>query len=192
MTWRFKITARHAASAVAVLASVYFTFSQMSNDRRRQQRDLEVDAAVLSESLRAAIEPLARANDRRGLDELAQQFAGRGHLAGLAVYDGRGALLAATKSLRPRLTAPLEPVSRCLGGHRDANAYVQLGGARMRVNVVPLRGGAAAALAVFHGTAYIDNREQRARLDSARRLAIQASLFLAAVWLFGFLIKQPG
>lgn len=189
-TTAFKLTARHAASVVAVVASFYFTASQMQNDKLRQQRDLEMSSAVLSESLRAAFKPLFQASDRRGMQMLAQEFENRGRLAGVVLYDASGEVVAATNGLGRRLTTMPPAVAACIKDGTESDGYILLGPARMRVNALSISGGrAGGVLAVFHDTAYIENRLARSRWNSVRRMSIQAVLFLGAVWAFGLLLK---
>lgn len=187
---KFKITARHAASAVAVAASV-FSFSQLNNDQARQQRDLELSSGLLADSLRVAIEPLLAEGSTAKLRTLAKRFGKRGRLAGIAVYDPQGGVILASESLAPRLVPPPAAVRDCLARGAEADGYELIGGARMRVNALPLRGprGPAGALAVFHDTGFIEARMARTRWNNARRMAIQASLFVTAVLVFGLFFK---
>jgi hypothetical protein len=185
---RYKVTARHAASSVAVAASLYFSLSQIQNDRLRQRHDLELSSALLVDALRETVEPLAAKEDIVSLQYLCERFSARGRLVGIAVYGKDGRALAATRSLAPRLKeTPPKAVADCLDSRSDVADYEAVGSRKMRVNAVALgaSGTPAGALAAFHDTAYIEARAARTRWSNARRVVIQAALFLAAVWVFG-------
>ncbi len=185
----FKITSRHAATAVAVAASIYFSFSALHNQKVRQQRDLEASSALLADGLREAVEPLLSGPKAR-LQELADRFGRRAHLTGIAVFDEKGELVARSKSLSTELTKPPRIAQDALKRGREAEGYELIAGKRLRVNAVPLevREKPAGVLAVFHDPAFIEARADRTRRDSALRMLYQAALFLAAVWVFGFFI----
>lgn len=183
---KFKITARHAASSVAVAASLFFTLSQFENDRVRQEHDLDLSSVLLADGLREAVEPLLHSRDMARLMTLCEQFGRRGRLAGIAVYTEDGALIAGTRSLGPLLRGTPTAVAQCLSRRAETHDYEDVGGQRLRVESMPLHKihGASGAVAVFHDTWFIEAREDRSRVVSAQRLAFQAALFLAAVWIF--------
>lgn len=188
---RLKITPRHAASAVAVAASVFFSASQLRNDELRQERDLELSSALLADGLRAAVEPRLAAGDDAGLHQLSERFGRRGRLAGIAVFDAEGGIVTATRSLEPHLHGPPRAAAESLARGVEASGYETFDGTRMKVSAVPLRARAqpAGVLAVFHDSSFIEARQARTSVTSLRRMAVQAVLFLAAVWLFGLFFK---
>ena len=188
---KIKLTSRHAASAVAIAASIYFSLSQLENERVRQERDLDLGSVILADSLREAVEPLLLADDKARLNLLVEQFGRRGRLAGMAVFDRQGGLVAGSRSLLPLLKVPPRAVAACLAREVEAHDYERLGGSRMRVEALPLHKmhGASGAVAVFHDTWFIEARAQRNRVLGVQRMAIQAVLFLAVVWLFELIFK---
>ena len=188
---KIKLTSRHAASAVAIAASIYFSLSQLENERVRQERDLDLGSVILADSLREAVEPLLLADDKARLNLLVEQFGRRGRLAGMAVFDRHGGLVAGSRSLLPLLKVPPRAVAACLAREVEAHDYERLGGSRMRVEALPLHKmhGASGAVAVFHDTWFIEARAQRNRVLGVQRMAIQAVLFLAVVWLFELIFK---
>ncbi|MBI3551560.1 MAG: hypothetical protein HY077_03515 [Elusimicrobia bacterium] len=187
----YKITSRRAATAVAVAASVYFSFSALHNQKVRQQRDLETSASLLADGLREALEPILD-GPRSHLQELADHFGKRGHLAGIAVFAEDRSLLARSKSLPQSLVKPPSIVARAALTRRGAEGYELTAGRRLRVNAVPLevKGKPAGVVAVFHDPAFIEARMERTRWDSAWRMLLQGGVFLVAVWLFGLFIKE--
>ena len=189
---RFRLTARHAASAVAIAASLFFSVSQLANERTWQERDLDLSSVLLADSLREAVEPLLHSRDSARLKLLTEQFGRRGRLAGIAVFDKDGRLIAATRTLMPALARTPRAVSECLASMIEAHGYESLGGARLRVEAMPLHKihGASGAVAVFHDTWFIEARALRSRLAGARRMAVQAGLFLLVVWVFQLFLKQ--
>ncbi len=188
---RFKITSRHAASAVAVAASLYFSLSQLENDKRRQERDVEMSSSLLADGLREAVEPLLESGAEGRLRVLVERFGRRGRLAGIAVYGEGGKLIAGSRSLLPRLNPPPPAVAECLARGAEAESRETAGGTDVHVHVLPLhrQHGAAGALAVFHDMSFIEARQVHSQLTSARRLVLQGALFVLAVWAFGLLLK---
>jgi hypothetical protein len=181
---KLHLTPKRAATGVALLASVYFSLSQLHNQKVRQQRDLETSSVILADGLAQAVEPLV-GQTRSRLQELADRFGKRGHLAGIAVFDKKGQLLARSKNLPKSLTKPPRIAYEALSRGREAEGYEVVEKKRLRVNAVPLEGGGV--LAVFHDPAFLEARMERTKRDSALRMLYQAGVFLLAIGLFELL-----
>src|SRR5207245_7359399 len=103
-----RITRRLVVSLVVVVAGVASlgAYLQVRLESRRQSQDLERRAFMLAGSLEGAIEHLLERKDTGELDHVIETIGGAGGLAGAAVYDSRGELLAST----PRLSSDLSVI----------------------------------------------------------------------------------
>src|SRR4051812_18013097 len=84
---------------VVSLVSSYF---EIRGQKRNLRQDLEHRAEVLAESLAQNVEPYVDKRSRR-LQKIVIQFGNREHLAGVAIFDPQGTLLAVTPGLGPWL-----------------------------------------------------------------------------------------
>ncbi len=89
-----------AVIAVSLLFSGYL----VRRDRRIQERDLSRRTAQLAESLDDSVTPLI--GSRQELQRLVERWGNREHLAGIAVYDSHGRVLAMSSALAKRLVSP--------------------------------------------------------------------------------------
>ena len=87
-----------------LLVSLSSSYYQIDTERRGLNQDLQKRAAVLSESLQPGAEHLLAAGAALELNRLVQRFGNSGHLAGIAVYDQSGKLLAATAGIQDQLS----------------------------------------------------------------------------------------
>ena len=93
------------------LVSLLSSYYEALGEKRGLRRDLQRRAEVLGESLAGNVERDLEKASAKDLQHTVQHFANREHLAGLAVYDRQGNLLAVT----PELASPLRTIPpKCL------------------------------------------------------------------------------
>ena len=84
---------------VIVAVSLVFTFSQIDQERKRLEGEIELRANVLAESFREIIEPLLNQGNIPNFQRLVEKFSNRKRLAGLGIFDGKGKSIALSKSI---------------------------------------------------------------------------------------------
>ena len=141
---------------LAVIAvSLLFSSYQVRRDRRIQERDLSRRAELLADSLEESVTPVL--GSRQQLQRLVERFGSRESLAGIAVYDNRGHVLAVSSGLATRLASPPATVLRAIQKGAGTGGFVTLEGSPAYIYATPLERDheAAGALAIVQDTAYI-------------------------------------
>jgi len=143
---------------LAVIAvSLLFSGYQVRRDRRIQERDLARRAGLLADSLEESVTPLLGSHQQ--LQRLVERFGSREGLAGIAVYDSRGRMLAVSSGLAPRLASPPAAVLQAIGKGAGAGTggFVTLEGSPVYIYAAPLQRDqeVAGALAIVQDAAYI-------------------------------------
>jgi len=140
-----------AVIAVSLLFSGYL----VRRDRRIQERDLSRRTELLAESLDDSVTPLM--GSRQELQRLVERWGNREHLAGIAVYDSHGRLLAASSGLAKRLISPPAAALHAIQKDAGTGEFVTLGDSPAYIYAKPLERDqeVAGALAIVQDTAYI-------------------------------------
>ena len=160
--------------ACVAAVSMGFAYYQVRTERRSLERDLQRQALNLAESLGKAAEAPLERHSYRELQALVDRFKDRERLAGIAVYDDIGELVAISAGLQARVKGnpPATLVESAEEGSHSE--FVTLGGVPMYVTAVPLQAGSVklGTLSLFHDAAYIDQRTA----DAWRRDVVSVSL----------------
>jgi len=140
-----------AVIAVSLLFSGYL----VRRDRRIQERDLSRRTELLAESLDDSVTPLM--GSRQELQRLVERWGNREHLAGIAVYDSHGRVLAMSSALAKRLVSPPATALQAIEKDAGAGGFVTLQDSPVYIYATPLERDqeVAGALAIVQDTAYI-------------------------------------
>ncbi len=179
-----RLTARLVASLVlsAALVSGAWTWFAARGERSRLSAELDHRGALLAETLKDSVEPLARSNDRRGLNRLLARYAGRSRLRGAAVHAADGAAIAASDGL-PATAPPIRPDSTMDCG--------RIPGTNLRRCATPLE-GIDGFLAVYHDTARVDEAVSEVWRRGFWRLLTQAILLaVITLWVLRLDLLAP-
>jgi alpha,alpha-trehalose-phosphate synthase [UDP-forming] len=159
------LSARLIVSLVVgvTLVSLCSSYYQVLVQSRQLRKDLERRAELLGESLTGNVERDLERGDSRTLQRTVQQFANREHLAGLAVYDPQGQLLAVTTDLQSLMASAPAVVLQALREEHPTNAFVQIGHAHTHISAWPLHHGEdlIGGLAIVHDSGYIRSESLR-------------------------------
>ncbi len=79
--------------------SVVFTFSQVDQERKRQEGEIELRANILAESFREIIEPSLNQHPLPDFKRLLEKFSNRKRLAGLGIFDEKKNCMASSKNI---------------------------------------------------------------------------------------------
>src|SRR5579871_3464363 len=109
------------------LVSLCTSYYQVLVTSSGLKKDLQHRAEVLGESLSKNIERDLERDAPRTLQKTVQQFANREHLAGLAVYDPQGRLLAVATNLQPLMSSAPPVVLQALKDDHGSGDFVRMG-----------------------------------------------------------------
>ncbi len=137
-----------------------FTLMQVRQEKERLTIDLQRRASILGESLKEAIEPLLEKGRPERLQKIVEKFGNRERLAGVAVYDVKDKLIAATPPLSAHLSVTPAFVTNAMNSNLEGGHFSPLGGKEMYLYALPLHReeGVAGALVIIHDPSYIEDR----------------------------------
>ncbi len=177
-----RITLRIIVSIVLVIGAIVFLFTlfQARQEKERLVSDLGRRASLLGESLKESIEPLIEQEATGRIQKIVQKFGNRERLAGIAVYDARDQLIAATSPLASALSNPPGLVAQVMNGDQEEGGFLALRGSEMYHYALPLHreDHVVGALVLFYDPSYIEDRLTLIWKDSFHRLLVQA-LFIS-------------
>ena len=150
-----------------VAAVTIVTFIVSKNEVRAEKRGLRTDlvhrAQILSESLQEIVEPALEKGSREQLRHIVERFGNREQLAGVAVYDNHGVLLAESSNLQNRFVPPPVPLAQVTASNNGLSQFINVGSEPMHVYYMPLhdRTSVTGVLAIFHDVGYIESQSAR-------------------------------
>jgi trehalose-6-phosphate synthase/uncharacterized membrane protein affecting hemolysin expression len=159
------------------LVSLVSSYFEVRAQKLSLRQDLEHRAEVLAESLAQNVEPYFGKGSRR-LQRIVGQFGNREHLAGVAIYDRQGAVLAVTPGLARRLTTEPQAAAQSLANDHGTSEFVRIGNDVLNIYAVPLHkdGEILGALVIVHDAAYIDAQKSRIWRETFLRVLVQVFL----------------
>jgi trehalose-6-phosphate synthase len=157
-----RINLRIILSIVFVISVLVllFTFMQVRQEKERLTIDLQRRASLLGESLKETIEPLLEKGSPGRLQKIVEKFGNRERLAGVAVYDVKDKLIAATPPLSAHLSVTPTFVTNAMNSDLEGGHFFHLSGKEMYLYALPLHReeGVAGALVIIHDPSYIQDR----------------------------------
>ncbi len=167
-----------------LLVSIAFSYYQIYREKLSLRADLGRKAELLSDSLeqniapRLCTEPAEGCFRRRELQQMADRFANKEHLAGIAVYDGNGTRLAVSRGLNERVPERPPALEEAREKNVSVGQFLRVGPGLMHIFAVPLHRDeqVVGSLLVVHDATYIRARLHQAWRDLLLRLLIQISL----------------
>jgi trehalose 6-phosphate synthase len=191
-----RISLRIILSIVVVISVLVllFTFLQVREEKERLTTDLQRRASLLGESLKETIEPLLEKGRPERLQKIVEKFGNRERLAGLAVYDVKDKLVAATPPLSAHLSATPAFVTHAMNSDLEGGDFFPLGGKKMYLYALPLHReeGVAGALVIIHDPSYIEDRVSLIWKNNFIRLLVNALVIsLATLLLIRWSIAGP-
>lgn len=141
--------------------------NQVRADKAGLRDDLQRRSEILAESLQELVEPALGQRSHYELRRIVERFGNRERLAGVAIYDLQGKVIAESPRLSERLDPPPPPLEN-IKADQASGKFVNLAGIPMHAYYVPLhnRGEVVGALAVFHDATYIYQQSDRIWRDT--------------------------
>jgi alpha,alpha-trehalose-phosphate synthase [UDP-forming] len=169
--------------AGVTLVTYVIARNQVRSEKRGLRTDLERRAAILSDSLEEIIQPSLEKGSLEQLRRTLDRFGNRERLAGVAVYDPYGKLLAESASLTAGSPPPPVPLDQVLQQNDGFGEFVHFGDHTMHAFYLPIHNTHTSSvegiLAVFHVADYIEAQSKDIWRDSAWHAAIQVLLIVS-------------
>ncbi|MDP2968000.1 MAG: trehalose-6-phosphate synthase [Deltaproteobacteria bacterium] len=157
-----RINLRIILSIVVVISVLVllFTLMQVRQEKERLTNDLQRRASILGESLKETIEPLLEEGRPERFQKIVEKFGNRERLAGVAIYDLKDKLIAATPQLSDHLSVTPKFVTDAMNSDLDSGHFFHLGEKEMYLYALPLHReeGVAGALVIIQDPSYIQDR----------------------------------
>lgn len=171
-----------------------FTLKQVDQEETRLSVDLQHRSTLLAESLRETVEPNFINKSDENLQAVVEKFANRERLAGLAIYDNKGKVIAVSSNLPKDNPDSGKIVSDAMDGDKANGDFVKFGNDKMYIFTIPLHDqtSVVGALMVAQNAGYIDTRLQEIWRNNLMRLFIQILLLsIAAILFLRWVIFKP-
>ncbi len=154
------------------LASSYYSVHVEENGLRQ---DVGRRAELLAETLSGNVESNLEKGSPRDLQRIVERFGNREHLAGIAVYDAAGNLIAETPGLADLLRTEPAVVAEAIADDQGKAEFTRAGTASLHLYVMPLHheGRVIGSLAIVHNMGYIAAETWRAWRDTFVRVLAQ-------------------
>ena len=145
------------------LVSLCASYYQVLVVKRGMGEDLEHRAAVLADNISGSVDHELSHEAKEALQHTIERFAEREHLAGVAVYDAHGDLVAVTQNLQAELATAPVVVAQSLKSDQSADAFLHFDKTPVHIYAVPLHHDAEliGSLAIVHDTSYIRSEALR-------------------------------
>jgi trehalose 6-phosphate synthase len=182
-----RITLRLIVSLLVAVSATVFLFAsyQVHEERTRLVEDLDRRAALRNEELADNVLAAFQGSAAEKLRVFLAGIRHRDRLVGIAVYDLRGDLVAASPGLAERLPAGLPLVSAAAEAESDVDEDLEFDGAPYRVHAHPLYLDKAflGTLVILHDAAFVGHQVASVWKRNALRLGVQALLITAVTLL---------
>jgi len=168
--------------------SMIFAMYQAAWETHTLRDEVQRQALALAESQQRSVEQLLETGSARDLQVFVDQFQNHERLAGVAVYDPTGNVMAITSSMASYLAATPAAVAHALESKHVKGEFFRQSGVPMHVLALPINAEAhfLGVIAVFHNVAYKGSPVWRQVLTSvAQTLLIVGITLLVIRWSLG-------
>ena len=178
------------AVVVAVsLVALGFNIRQVDQERATLTTNLEQRASLLADSLKESVEPYyansSQPSFQTSLQKVVDKFANRERLAGIALYDNKGILLATSSGLPKTIIENTKIVTDAMDSNTSNNDFFDTEGENRYVHVDPLHNeeSIVGALMVVQNAGYINARIGEIWRGNLLRLLIQVIIFSITIFI---------
>jgi trehalose 6-phosphate synthase len=169
--------------------------SQVKSVKLGMRTDLQRRAEVLAESLQEIVQPaMEQRRSHEVLRQIVDRFGNRQQLAGLIVYDGKGAVLAESPSITSHFTPPPLPLEKVKADTEGVSQFIRVDGRETESYYLPLYNDAGmdGILALFYDASYVEAQSNTIWRDTLWHVLAEALLILVAFALIiRWTIVQP-
>src|SRR3989344_6079814 len=173
---------------VVSLVALGFNIRQVDQERATLTTNLEQRASLLADSLKESVEPYyansSQPSFQSSLQKVVNKFANRERLAGIALYDNKGNLLATSSGLPKSIIENTKIVTEAMDSNKLNNDFFVADGENRYVHVDPLHNDESivGALMVVQNAGYIDTSINQIWKGNLLRLFIQIIMFSITIF----------
>jgi trehalose 6-phosphate synthase len=182
-----KLSLRLIAVLVFCISLVTFIVArnQVRAEKSTLRNDLVRRGEIFTESLQETVEPVLQKGSSSQLRRIVQRFDDREHLAGVAIYDPGGKLLAASARLARDAEAPPKLFADCKASGLGVGGFATFGNSPTYLYAVPLHrdGVLSGVLVTFHDASYIDAQRTQIWRDALWHVVAQILLIVLITFL---------
>lgn len=170
--------------AVSLLTAAY-TVNQVNHERARLEDDLRYRSSIIVEGMRGSLEPGLTARSTDSLQAMVKQYSQSQRIAGLAIVDNTGKIIAASSSLPGDLSQPGSLATNAMDADQAGGELVKNGTTQDYLYASPLHEGktVVGALLVVQNASYINDALSGIWRDNLLRLFTQIFLLVLAILL---------
>ncbi len=181
---------------IAIISVIIFGFAlnQVRVEQISLASDLESRTRLLAESLKESVEPLYLSNSEEALQSVMDRFTDRQRLLGLAVYDNKGNLVAASAGLPEAAIQGAVLAGKVMDANKEAGLFVETVGGKVYDLAVPLyqENVVVGALLVVQRADYIDVAISEIWTSNFYRFLVQSLVVaLTIMIILRFFIFRP-
>lgn len=179
---------------VISLISFSFTFTQVTNEEKRLENDIQYRSSILANSLKESVEPNFINKSDTYLQSVVERFADNKRFAGLAVVDNKGTIIAVSSSLPREISNAQKIAADVMDGDKESGDFVDFENQKMYVFASPLHDdrSVVGSLIIVQNAGYINTRLADIWKNNLLRLSIQIFIIAVAVLLIiRWLIFKP-
>jgi trehalose 6-phosphate synthase len=180
--------------AVITLIAIAFTLNQVNQESARLENDMQYRSSLLADGLKESVEPNFINKSDTYLQTLVEKYANRQRIAGIAVVDNKGTIVAVSSSLPKEMSQPEQIATNVMDADKADGEFVTYNGKKLYVYAQPLhdKKSVVGSLLVVQNAAYIDSRLFDIWTGNAVRIILQVFLISLAILLFlRWLIYKP-
>src|SRR5688572_29747458 len=124
------------------LVALGFTFNQVKEEETTLKTNLEQRASLLSDSLKESVEPFyansTQPSFHSSLQKIVEKFANRERLAGIALYDNKGTLIASSAGLPQGIIENARIIANAMDSDTPNSNFFDADGEMRYVRIDPL------------------------------------------------------
>jgi trehalose 6-phosphate synthase len=171
---------------VISLIAVSFTLNQVNQESARLESDIQYRSSLLADGLKESVEPNFINKSDAYLQTLVEKYANRQRIAGIAVVDNTGKIVAVSSSLPKKMSQPGQIATNVMDADKADGEFVTFNGKKLYVYAQPLhyKESVVGALLVVQNASYIDSRIFDIWTGNFLRIIVQVLLISFAILLF--------
>lgn len=178
-------------SAVAFL----FTYNQAYDEQERLENDIQYRSTLLADSLKESVEPNFINKSDSYLQNIVEKFVDDKRLAGLAIVDNKGEIIAVSSSLPKQISEAQKIATDAMDSDTPNGDFENFQDQKMYVYASVLhddKNTVVGSLIVIQNAGYIDTRLQEIWKNSLLRLFMQVLIVaIAAFFIIRWFIFKP-
>ena len=174
---------------VVSLVAIGFSIRQVDQERITLTTNLEQRASLLSDSLKESVEPYyansSQSTFQSSLQKVVDKFANRERLAGIALYDSKGTLLATSSGLPKTIIENTKIVTDAMDSNMPNNNFFDANEESRYVHVDPLHNDESivGALLIVQNAGYISTSINQIWKENLLPLGIQIIIFSVTIFI---------